>query len=43
MAAALGGDQTGCARQLAHAEALLARLVQEVEELLLGEPENSKQ
>jgi hypothetical protein len=35
MAAALSGDQPSCARQLAHAEALLRQLVQEVEELIM--------
>jgi len=35
MAAALSGDQPGCARELARAEALLALLVQEVEDLLM--------
>jgi hypothetical protein len=36
MAAALSSDQPGCARELARAEALLALLVQEVEDLLLS-------
>jgi predicted RNA methylase len=36
MQAALGGDQLGCARELARAEQLLAALVQTVEDLLLG-------
>jgi hypothetical protein len=36
MAAALSGDQPGCARELARAEALLALLVQEVDDLLLA-------
>jgi hypothetical protein len=36
MAAALTGDQPGCARELARAQALLASLVQDVEDLLLA-------
>jgi predicted RNA methylase len=36
MAAALSGDQPGCARDLARAEALLTLLVQEVDDLLLA-------
>jgi predicted RNA methylase len=36
MAAALSSDHPGCARELARAEALLALLVQEVEDLLLS-------
>ena len=36
MAAALSSDQPGCARELARAEAMLALLVQEVEDLLLS-------
>jgi hypothetical protein len=36
MAAALSGDQPSCARELARAEALLALLVQEIDDLLLG-------
>jgi hypothetical protein len=36
MAAALSSNQPGCARELARAETLLAQLVKEVEELVLG-------
>ena len=36
MTAALSGDQLGCAHELARAEALLALLVQEVDDLLLA-------